>query len=141
MLKSFKDMTPEERAEHGRIGGIKSGEAKRRKKAMKETLQILLSLPLKNGKALDIEKVKNFASLKGKNISVEEALLITVIQKALKGDIKAFEVVRDTIIDSQKQIEVNVSNAPTEDYLTTLSVALGRREVAGVDENNEPDIE
>ena len=92
----FSNMTPEERAECGRIGGIKSGETKRRKKAMKETLDVLLSMPMKSGKLADIEYIKNFASLKGKNINVQEAMIISMLQKAMKGDVKAAEWIRDT---------------------------------------------
>lgn len=92
----FSDMTPEERAECGRIGGIKSGETKRRKKAMKETLDVLLSMPMKSGKFADIESIKNFASLKGKNINVQEAMIISMLQRAMKGDVKAAEWIRDT---------------------------------------------
>jgi hypothetical protein len=51
----FELMTPEQRAEYGRQGGIKSGETKRKKKAMKETLEVLLSMPMKNGKTSDVE--------------------------------------------------------------------------------------
>lgn len=92
----FSDMTPEQAAECGRRGGIASGEAKRRKKAMRESLEILLSMPVKSGKQCDVEAVKNFAALKGKNITVEQAMLIAQIQKALKGDTQALTFLRDT---------------------------------------------
>ena len=83
-------------AEAGRLGGIKSGEAKRRKKAMRDSLEILLGMKLKTGAECDIEAVKNFAALKGKNITVEQAMLIAQIQKALKGDTQALTFLRDT---------------------------------------------
>jgi hypothetical protein len=89
-------MTPEQRRENGRKGGIASGEAKRAKKAMKERLETLLELSLKSGKATDIDTIKNFAALKGKNITVQDAILIAQINKALKGDINAAVFVRDT---------------------------------------------
>lgn len=92
----FSEMTPEQRAEYGRQGGIKSGEVKRRKKAMKETIEVLLSMPMKNGRTADIDAIKNFAALKGKNIDVQTAILIAQIQRALKGDKGAAEFIRDT---------------------------------------------
>ena len=92
----FSNMTPEERRENGRKGGIASGEAKRAKKAMRERLEILLELPMKAGKSADIETIKNFAALKGKNITVQDAMMIAQIQKALKGDTNAAAFVRDT---------------------------------------------
>ena len=89
--------TKEEASERGRRGGIASGEARRRKKSMKETLELFLSLPLDNGKEYNIENLQNFANLKGKNITVNDAILIKQIQKALKGDNNAINFVRDLV--------------------------------------------
>jgi hypothetical protein len=93
----FLNMTPEERREAGRKGGIASGEAKRRKKAMRERLEVLLELPLKSGKRADLDNIKNLTALKGANITVEDALMLAQIQKALKGDTAAAIFVRDTV--------------------------------------------
>ena len=82
--------------EAGRKGGIASGEAKRAKKSMRERLEILLELPMKSRKGADLEIIKNFAALKGKNITVQDAMMIAQIQKALKGDTTAATFVRDT---------------------------------------------
>jgi hypothetical protein len=84
-------------AEDQSKGGKASVEARRRKKEMRERLEMLLSMPIKDGKGADIEKIKNFASLKGKNITVEDAILIAIAQKALKGDIQAGTFIRDTV--------------------------------------------
>ena len=92
----FDKMSPERRRECGRIGGIKSGEAKRRKKEMKEALGILLGMKLKPGKGADIQSIKDFASIKGQNITVQDALLVAQIQKAMKGDTQAMAFLRDT---------------------------------------------
>ena len=112
----FSNMTPEERRENGRKGGIASGEAKRKKKAMRERLEILLDLPIKSGKGADIEDIKNFAALKGKNITVQDAMMIAQIQKALKGDTNAAIFVRDTAgenpslkIDADFDMDLNIS--------------------------------
>ena len=92
----FANMTPEQRRENGRKGGIASGEAKRAKKAMRERLEILLEMNLRSGRGADVESIKNFADLKGKNITVQDAMMIAQIQKALKGDTNAAAFVRDT---------------------------------------------
>lgn len=93
MAKNFNDYTPEQRAEMGRLGGIKSGETKRRKKETKDIIDIFLSMPLKGGKVADVEAIKNFMALKGKNITVQQAIALQLMQKALKGDLKAIEMV------------------------------------------------
>ena len=105
----FAKMTPEQRRENGRKGGIASGEAKRAKKAMKERLEVLLEMTMKSGKGTDIESIKNFAALKGKNITVQDAMMIAQIQKALKGDTNAAVFVRDTAGQNPTQkIETDV---------------------------------
>ena len=96
-LIKAEDLTSEELRERARAGGIASGKARREKKAMRETLDILLSMPMKDGAYADVESIQSFASIKGKNISVQEAILIAQVQKAMKGDTKAAEYVRDTI--------------------------------------------
>lgn len=88
--------TRDEHSKDSKKAGIASGKARREKKAMKETLEALLSMPMKSGKAVDVEAVKNFAALKGKNITVQEAMAIAMLQKAMKGNVKAAEWIRDT---------------------------------------------
>lgn len=112
----FNYKTPEERRELGRKGGIASGEAKRKKKAMRERLEILLDLPLKSGRETDLEAIKNFAALKGKNITVQDAMMIAQIHKALKGDTNAAAFVRDTAgenpsvkMEADVDMELNIS--------------------------------
>lgn len=97
------ERTPKERKQRAKEMGIASGKARREKKLMRETLDIILSMPMKNGKNADVESIRSFAALKGKNISVQEAILIAQVQKAMKGDTKAAEYVRDTV--GQKPVE------------------------------------
>lgn len=94
--KNFSQMTREELQECGRIGQLKGTETKRRKKSMKSVLELLLKMPVGKGKVCEVEEIKNFASLAGKNISVEEAIIIKQIQRALKGDLNATQFIRDT---------------------------------------------
>lgn len=72
----------EEVREINRRGGIASGEARRKKKMLKDCLEILLE--------------KEFKTKDGKIASGAETLAMTVFQKAQRGDLKAFELVRDT---------------------------------------------
>ena len=54
-------------------------------------------MPLRTGRTTSVEKVQAFANLKGKNITVDQAMMVCLIQKALKGDLNAIAMVRDTI--------------------------------------------
>ena len=52
-------------------------------------------MPLKDGDLNDIEQVKSLAAVKGQNITVQEAIVITQIQKALKGNQSAARLLFD----------------------------------------------
>ena len=95
-LLKAENMTSEELRERARKGGIASGKARKARKAMKETLETLLSMSLKDEEAQDIEQIKSLAKLGGKNISVQEAIMLAQIKKAIKGDTKAAEFIRDS---------------------------------------------
>lgn len=84
-------------AEDQSKGGKASGEARRRKREMRDRLEMILSMPIGNGKGAEIEKIKSFGAIKGKNITVEDAILIAITQKAMKGDIPAGTFIRDTV--------------------------------------------
>lgn len=83
--------------ENGRKGGIASAKAKREKKALRETLEELLAMPIKTGKKDDLEKIKCIANMKGKNITMQETIMLAMLNKAAKGDVRAAEYIRDTI--------------------------------------------
>lgn len=95
-LLKAEDLTSEELRTRASNGGIASGKARREKKAMKDTLAILLSMPLKDGMSHDIDEIQSIASLNGKNITVQEAIMLAQIKKAVKGDTRAAEFVRDS---------------------------------------------
>lgn len=96
-LVSLADRTTEEQQSIARAGGIASGKARRAKKAFKETLETLLSMQMENGEGISVEDITSFKGIKGQNISVQEAILIAQVQKAMKGDTRAAEYVRDSI--------------------------------------------
>lgn len=116
-------MTKEELAEAGRKGGLKSVEVRRKKKAMKEALEILLSLPLKDQELVEAEEVKSLAELSGKNIDIQTAILIAQIKKALKGSVASAEFLRDTAGERPEDI-VNL-NADGEDTNLNININYG----------------
>ena len=73
-----------EARKRGEVGGKKSGEARRKKKALREHLEALL------------------AGKQG-GITTAEALTLALVEKGLSGDVRAFEVIRDTI--GEKPVE------------------------------------
>jgi hypothetical protein len=90
------ERTKDEQRAIARQGGIASGKTRRERKAMKDTLGALLAMPLKDDGLADIEGVQSLAALNGKNITVQEAIMLAQIKKAVKGDTRAAEYIRDT---------------------------------------------
>ena len=112
----FSKMSPERRAECGRKGGLAKREATRKRKEMRETLDILLNMPMKKGKTYSAEDIKCFADLKGKNITIDQAMMVCLVQKALKGDLSAIGMVRDTVGEKPaEKIEANVTKNPFDE--------------------------
>ena len=112
----FAKMTPEERSKWGKIGAEKSIEVRRKRKEMRETLDVLLKMPMKKGKVYTAEDIKCFADLKGKNITIDQAMMICLVQKALKGDLNAIAMIRDTVGEKPaEKIEANVTKNPFDE--------------------------
>lgn len=95
-MARFDELPKEVVSEYGKKGCVKSAEVRRNKRRMRESLKVLLKMPLKGrGNEVDIEDIKAFAQLNGKNVTVQDAILIAQIQKAMRGDTKAMEFIRD----------------------------------------------
>ena len=73
-LKPMNKRTKSEQREIAKKAGIKSGEVRRARKTLKEELLLLLE-----------------------NGDTQNKISLALIKKAIKGDITAFEVIRDTI--------------------------------------------
>lgn len=95
-LIPFNELTQEEQKKLARAGGIASGKARREKRNMMNTLNMLLQLTVKSGEATKPEYIKSLADIKGANVTVEQAIMLAQVQKALKGDTSATSFIRDT---------------------------------------------
>lgn len=112
-------------------GGKRSGEVRREKKKMREQLITMLKLTLNNNEYFDITQANSIADLNGKNITLQEAMLLQQVKKALKGDRKAAEFVRDTAGEKPtEEINVKAESKVHEDLLKKM----GKRKVEGLDD-------
>ena len=104
------ERTAERRREIAKMGGKASGVARNAHKALRDTLLELLSLPMKKGSvaetATSIEGMKN-ADV---NLSVRARIMLSMVTKAAKGDVKAAAFIRDTIGEAPVQ-EVKVEQS------------------------------
>ena len=93
----------EEARERGRKGGLASGEARRKRKTLKEELLLMLS-----------------------EGETQKSVTLALIEKAMSGDTKAFEVIRDTIGEKladkveTKQTVLDMSKFSTEELKAML---------------------
>lgn len=136
--------------ENGKKGGIESGKARARKKTMRETAEILLALPLMQGKCADIESFKNLQAAKGKNITTQSAIILQQIRNALQGDKAAAEFIRDLIGERPQNQKPDperiLSDAAAIDPLTLSLMEEAERmeretERGSHEESNAPDFE
>ena len=73
-LVSLAERTTSEQREIAKAGGRASGESRRKRKSLREQLEILLE-----------------------NGNTQESIAVALVEKAMSGDVRAFEVLRDTI--------------------------------------------
>ena len=103
-LENLRVPTSEEARKNGAAGGRASGEARRRRKAMREVLDELLELPLRKGVIKELQSLADLAGPNGKinllngkvNVTVEQAVLLAQILQAINGNTKAATFLRDT---------------------------------------------
>ena len=78
-LKPQTERTKSEQREIAKKGGIASGKSRRKKKTIRETLEMMLSGKMPDG------------------ATRQDAIVVALMEKALSGDVRAFEAIRDSI--------------------------------------------
>lgn len=86
------ERTPSERRANASKAGKASGKARRAKRTMREVANLVLDMSVSNGKKVDVKSIKSLAEVSGKNIKVQDALVLTLVKNALAGNIKAFQM-------------------------------------------------
>lgn len=115
LIPFTSEQNREEAKKNGAKGGKKSGEVRRQRKAMKEQMEMLLSLPFKQIEKLDF--IENLGIDK-EQIDNQMALLVAMYGRALKGDVQAFKEIREVAQDNQtisKDNRVEIVNDLPED--------------------------
>lgn len=87
--KGFESRTTEEQRKIARQGGKASVEARRKKRDLRLALELLLE--------------KEMKSANGETVTGTEALTARLFKEAMSGNVRAFEVLRDTV--GQKPVE------------------------------------
>lgn len=113
-------MTSQQAAAVGRLGGLASGRARRQKKTFRQVFLALLP------QVVAVDDLDSIAGLAGQDgqITCQQAIAMALCCKAMRGDISAFQAIRDTIgekpgqkVENQIEGGVTISLAPElEDY-------------------------
>lgn len=98
--------TPRERKEISRKGAQATNELKRKRKSMREQMEMLLSLPLdKDAKA----SLKELGIDSTDDMNKQMALLVATYNQAMCGDTKATNIIRELVGEKVTEIKVSTS--------------------------------
>lgn len=87
------ERSPSEAREMGRKGGIASGAARRRKKSMKQKMQLLLSLPAADNDQAELSAM----GVDPEDMDNEMVLVKALFIAAAEGDTRAFDRIQDVL--------------------------------------------
>lgn len=88
--------TKEEARERGRNGGIASGESRRRKKTMKQAAKMLLDMQIPDIGGKELKAKLKMLGVSEDDTTYQTAVMVGVLQQAMKGNTKAAAFLRDT---------------------------------------------
>ena len=84
-------ITKEDASEKGKIGAKKSLETRRKKKKLKEALTALMELPVSERNKQSMRAL----GIDDKDMNNQMLIAVAAFQKAIKGDVRAMEFIRD----------------------------------------------
>ena len=118
--------TKSEARERGRNGGIKSGVTRRRKAALRDTMNKLLTMQV------EVDGLSDILRADGGESTYEEVITMAMIQQAMLGDVKAYQAIMKTVGQTDK------SEADLEEQRSKVELNKARKEdITGENENDE----
>ena len=115
-----------EARERGKKGGIKSGETRRRKAAMQDTMHRLLTMQA------EVEGLSDILRADGGESTYEEIIAMAMIQQASLGNVKAYQAIMKTVGQTEK------SEADLEEQRSKVELNRARKEdITGENETDE----
>lgn len=115
--KHTNALTSEEAQRRGRLGGLKSGEVRRQKKTMRETIINMISQEVDPDKlasmGVDIDSL-------GGDYTYQAAIIAAMLREAVNGDTKAMALLRDTMGEQPALHTVNQTEIITKEDMKTI---------------------
>lgn len=148
--------TSDSASEAGKKGAAKANETRRRKKKLKDALQIILELPAspKNKEQLRFIGIEDDQEMNNQML-----IAVAAFQRAMKGDVRAMEFIRDTtgnmpmnkldearaklaraqakLIDTQIKREIEMQSIEENESVVIVNDCPKMDELGYTDENNE----
>lgn len=91
---NLKRPTSEEARELGRRGGVASGIARRRRKALREALDVYLSLPVQDKRSLN--RLLR-AGVDEDDADTQMLIISSLVQRAIDGNVRAAKLIFDLV--------------------------------------------
>lgn len=142
----------EDRERIGRMGGIASGISKKKNQTFKELAKMMLKMSAP--KAIKDKIRETFPELNDDELTARMAMLYAQFGKSLRGDSKAFEVIRDTSGENPLKgltgagdiniVNINLTVEQGQKLDKLIVESIGRqspRELGGLEPNISPDKE
>lgn len=126
--ENLKRLSPSEAREFGSKGGKASAESRRRKADFRRTLNLLLTAEIDNPEWTPILEAMGLDS------TLESAVNAAIIKKALAGNVKAYEAIRDTLGQTLK------SDLDIEEQLAKIAHLNAQAEALKPDNDNDQPV-
>ncbi len=130
---NLRTLTTAEAREIGRIGGKASVASRRTKKAMQEAWEAIRVIPIKAGDIVDLEEIQSIAQLKGANITIEQAAVLAIAKKAMRGDVQAFEVLSKMTESRQRTSDLTAKKTALEVEKLRIEITAYKRAATIID--------
>ena len=124
-LIPWNKRTESEQREYAKKGGQKSGEVRRQRKAMREQMELLLSLPfnIKDNNGNDIAEMLSELGIEKESIDNQMAMIISLWQTATNSksaqQIQAVREIREIVQDEKNTNNTNrieiINDLPEDD--------------------------
>lgn len=122
-LVPFNKRSKDEARELGRKGGKKSGETRRRKAKLRDTMNRLLTM------RCEVEGLSDVLRADGCESTYEHLISMAMIERAALGDVKAYNAIMATVGQTDKsEADLRNLNADTELKLARKQAVTGENE-------------
>ena len=116
-----------EARERGRNGGIKSGATRRRKAALRDTMNKLLTMKV------EVDGLSDILRSDGGESTYEEVIAMAMIQQASLGDVKAYQAIMKTV----GQTEMSEADLEEQKIRTDRAKRARDQEIGDTDNQDE----